>query len=69
MSATGSLAKVPLYAIVGPKAARRLPVQFQPSTESAPERVSCHAHAGEAGSDRVRAARRRTGPHSIARVL
>lgn len=45
------------------------PAQFRPLTESAPERVSCPAHPGEAGSDRVRAARRRKGPHSTASVL
>lgn len=46
-----------------------LSAQFPPLTESARERVSCLAHAGEAGPDRVRAARQREGPHSTACVL
>jgi hypothetical protein len=46
-----------------------LPAQFRPSTENAPERLSYPAHAGEAEDDRVRAARRRTGPQLTAIVL
>lgn len=54
---------------LGSEADSQLAAQFRPLTESAPERVSCPAHAGEAGSDRIRALRRRKGPHSTASVL
>ena len=39
------------------------------NTAVPPQRISGVAYAGEAGNDRVRAARRRKGPHSTARVL
>lgn len=68
-SAIGSYPDSPFCPLVDPKAACPLPAQFRPLTESAPERVSCPVHAGEAGSDRVRAVRRRKGPHSTASVL
>jgi len=53
----------------GRKAVGPLAAQFQPSTESAPERVSGITYAREAGPDSVRATRRRKGPHSTASVL
>ncbi len=59
----------PLCLLVDPKAARPLPAQFRPLTESGPECVSCLAHTGEAGADSVRASRRRKGPRSTASVL
>jgi len=55
--------------LIGRKAVGPLAAQFRPLTESGPEYVSCLAHTGEAGAYSVRAARRRKGHHTTARVL
>lgn len=69
MSAIPSFADRLLLANVPAKPVGLLSAQFRSLNENAPERVSRLTHAGEAGSDRVRAARRREGPHSTASVL